>query len=634
MRVLYFVAFSFMASIEFAAADTMVVRGGEHGDFTRLTIAVRPDAKWEVEAQERSLTLLFDALGQHFDLSQAFARIGRERISAISFTEGALHLDLSCECETRAFRAGKNLIAIDVADSKEKKFDAEDSSTTPDTLVLEAGPQQHAFGGGGDAIAVQDAWLEHLLKEELQSKIANTTNRAAIGGKSDRFEGRSIAIKDPYVQLRLRNGDFLPELSDQFVETAVTPQTACPTEKDLGFLNQPLEKDPIFRLSELRTDVFSVTGRVNAPSAFDLVEYYAFLGLGEESLAFSDYFRLGGRRADLIRATAAFMADRPPLKDVWSNAQNCGPRATFWSFVAEPMGDARPIDESTANSLVQFFAELAPHLQRIAKERLAARLDAVNQIEAANRVRELAERRRVEGELLLDAYANTLSQSGADEHTIADTNRLAGVDDVIALTNTHWEIGTALSRENRELLEAFRFESRDHKDSDRAAEASFRAALLSGDFSAARAQLLVLGDGVTKDLKSEYLETLIQVESDAHFLVTANQVALDEWTDMKEQLLPVADRAALLGFNQLATNLGRVTEAKDPTMASQPTNANLSEKPLEVLAESPARRDAGSVSGGISEISLSDVRSILGASERLRGQSTKLLRAGDVGQRP
>ncbi len=112
MRVLL-VLFSFILATS-GHADTLVVRGGEHDDFTRLTVPLFAGANWSLNQRGRQFVVRVN--GARFDLRQAFNRIRRERVASLSvIPPDAMLIDLACDCQVQAEEDGALLI-LDVGD--------------------------------------------------------------------------------------------------------------------------------------------------------------------------------------------------------------------------------------------------------------------------------------------------------------------------------------------------------------------------------------------------------------------------------------------------------------------------------------------------------------------------------------
>lgn len=102
------------------AAEGGPIRGGEHDGFTRIVLEIEPTTEWSLEAGEKAATLRFPGRALAFDTAQAFDRIPRSRVRAIttgrSGNATTVALALDCDCRVTASFIGARYLALDVAD--------------------------------------------------------------------------------------------------------------------------------------------------------------------------------------------------------------------------------------------------------------------------------------------------------------------------------------------------------------------------------------------------------------------------------------------------------------------------------------------------------------------------------------
>ncbi|MEP4194583.1 MAG: hypothetical protein ABJL99_03000 [Aliishimia sp.] len=98
-----------------AAAQTAVVRSGEHEGFTRVVVAIDFDTKWEIDKEKDHVDIRFSQSDLEFDTVRAFDRITTNRVTNIDGKEGFLRITLGCTCRIEVTESGKNLIVVDVS---------------------------------------------------------------------------------------------------------------------------------------------------------------------------------------------------------------------------------------------------------------------------------------------------------------------------------------------------------------------------------------------------------------------------------------------------------------------------------------------------------------------------------------
>lgn len=100
------------------AANSAVIRGGEHGTFTRITISTSSDItgfekKRLPDGTER--VILSPGLSS-VDLSRLFDRLSAGRLKAIVQSGNALDISIKCNCIVFVSRHTRNLLVVDIAE--------------------------------------------------------------------------------------------------------------------------------------------------------------------------------------------------------------------------------------------------------------------------------------------------------------------------------------------------------------------------------------------------------------------------------------------------------------------------------------------------------------------------------------
>ena len=99
-------------------ANVGIVRGGEHGDFTRLTISTEKDVSLtneEKAGSEKYHISLTPALVE-LDGTLLFQRLNANRVKAVTLSERGVEITLNCECEQQVTLENPRLIVIDIAE--------------------------------------------------------------------------------------------------------------------------------------------------------------------------------------------------------------------------------------------------------------------------------------------------------------------------------------------------------------------------------------------------------------------------------------------------------------------------------------------------------------------------------------
>lgn len=99
-----------------ARSETIPVRSGEHGNFTRIVLDLASSREWTLERENNNARLALKGAKVDFDLSDAFRRIGVGRIRDLQVSNkvNTLSIVLNCDCSLEAFQLGSRMLVIDV----------------------------------------------------------------------------------------------------------------------------------------------------------------------------------------------------------------------------------------------------------------------------------------------------------------------------------------------------------------------------------------------------------------------------------------------------------------------------------------------------------------------------------------
>lgn len=538
-----------------AVAAPMMVRSGDHDGFTRVTISPVSRMTWEFRHDGTNFSLRLSEPDGNFDLTRVFARISKSRLNSISATDNVLRMKLSCECDVDVFRAGPELIAVDIKDTEQVSAPLKTVEPIPGTR-----PPTPVTSRDEDYFS--DMWMQDILRHRLTSSLGLAAPKKPEKRGAPPPPSAHEGLHGLHQQMRVIDASA-PHPTGQ-IKTSDTPThtAACPEDRELAFLQGEPPDDPFEDMARLRRDAFTVTGRVNATAAFELVEYYVALGMGKEAIDLADLFRLTGRRAEIAAALALVVDDQAIEADLWPESKNCTSGAFFWTLLASPSQEKRRLDTTKIDAAIGYFLELSPQLKTLLGKRLATRFDNMGHKDAGARVREMSGRSRSQIPLEFDAYPNTVGSLQDNPPLFAAPAMRAEFEDVLTRVESNWASGEPMSRATRDLLASHAFERRGHPDADIATEALIRAALLSGDMADAGALMARLGNKASEQIENDYLQGIVRAPSDADFLVSAQHLVAGKLLHGNTGIVAVARRAEALGFQTLAKRL--LTAAGSP----------------------------------------------------------------------
>lgn len=123
-----------LSAVTAEAQQRILVRSGDHKDYSRLVFPLAQDRAWELRTSGRRVTLSLSDTSIEFDTSTVFDRIARTRIIDIKSenvgNDVFVRLSLGCSCSASAKVEGTNLI-IDVAEKTAGKTPSTQASTAP-----------------------------------------------------------------------------------------------------------------------------------------------------------------------------------------------------------------------------------------------------------------------------------------------------------------------------------------------------------------------------------------------------------------------------------------------------------------------------------------------------------------------
>ncbi|WP_162891835.1 hypothetical protein [Profundibacter amoris] len=101
-----------------ATAQKIVVRSGEHGDFSRLAFSFLTPVEWKMGRVSGGYEIRLKGNGNVIDTSSIFRRIPRDRIKDISVSEdkSIITLTVDCACHADAFEFRPGLLVVDIKD--------------------------------------------------------------------------------------------------------------------------------------------------------------------------------------------------------------------------------------------------------------------------------------------------------------------------------------------------------------------------------------------------------------------------------------------------------------------------------------------------------------------------------------
>jgi len=135
-------------------AKSIIVRSGDHADFSRLTFDFNESVGWKMGRVPQGYEIRLNQTDAELDISGVYRRISHERIKDIEISQDSsrIVLALGCECHADAFEFRPGLLVIDVKEGSppngsafETTFTSDEISATQpvDSVPPEQGVVQH-----------------------------------------------------------------------------------------------------------------------------------------------------------------------------------------------------------------------------------------------------------------------------------------------------------------------------------------------------------------------------------------------------------------------------------------------------------------------------------------------------------
>ncbi len=407
-----------------ALAQTGRVTSGEHDGFTRVVIDFGTPVDWQFGRNESGYELRQPDARMAYDLTSAFALIGKSRLAAIEAPAGTgrIRIGLACACHAIPFEFRPGIVVIDLKNGPPPKNSIfEEYLEQPADPAASTSPPPPATSPaeltGNEAPASFD-WAEDALQKiraagsppnaaaspagvrpetallppdpNLQPLRETLMHQLAQGATQGVVEMADIppdtglpATGFPAAQIRIgeaRNkASDRPDSRDQ---TIGATGMACTQRELLEIASWGSAESPATdQIAELRRSLSGEFDRANPETVEKAVKLYLYLGFGAEARQLADAFDLTSEGGAVWRALGSLLDDQPDQAHVFAGQAACEGPAALWSFLADDTlvkGD--PVNEGAIRLA---FAALPLHLRELLGLKLSERFLAIGNENAA-----------------------------------------------------------------------------------------------------------------------------------------------------------------------------------------------------------------------------------------------------------
>ncbi|SHJ05582.1 hypothetical protein [Wenxinia saemankumensis] len=620
------------------SAQTIPVRSGDHPTFARLVLSIPQGAAWRLGPVEGGYGLRISGPGvaePDFALGGVFDRIGRDRIARIDPVPGGIDLALACDCHADAFLWRDDRLVLDVVDGPPP---AESGFETPLAPAPEAAPDPAAPAPAAAPAPRRNPILPLLpaaaLPPGLDPRIVDPP-RGVPAAVAPPPTDRAAPADPGETELRLREsigqavdagyltfadappGEAAPDpppppapaepllpdrpgLAAHTATEALSPGLAaaaaafCPPAEALD-MTAWTDPDTAFfdGLGPVRAASVTEEGDPSAQGMLDLARYYLAWGFGREAVAALDLAPHPPRHADLLRAMAEVMDDRPRGAVFPAAAGGCPGPAQLWSaLIRGDVSDLLPPDRAAA---VAAWSDLPSAPQAMLGPRLAHLLLAAGATTEADAVLS-----RVAEEDLRDPAAESTARAELQMRTEGPAGAVRTLQDattepgaltpaaLVQLIELSLRGGIPVTEDTISLAEALAQEYRGTPEGAALDVSAIRARSAGGDHAGALHRLSAMDPDLPgrEDLTHEILLALTERGDDATFLDIAFRDLPGAADDPARAA--ISERLVLLGFEDRARQIG----AADGTAADAPAPPGGGAVRAGAVEPSPPGRDA------------------------------------------
>ena len=595
---------SLLFTVVFAAAvaaETVVVRSGEHTGFTRLVMRLPSKVDWGITESSQAFDLNYDLPDVHFDVSQVFNRIPRLRLVGLaqSGPGAALVFTLGCNCIVRSFTEPNGFLVIDIRDSEEEKLQSRRRIEMPvnqekyrfssvskpvseglsfpvvpvrpskGMVPIARGIQRTAdrmHSGRGAINASEERLIAQINRAASQGllEVSNKTEKAHVG---DAFNSVQPA-KEPDELARAVELHSSVSLSattvfdrdSSIISHLTNPERSGPFcfESSQVALQDWVENEPFSEeIGKWRTRAFGEFDKVNSTAALNLARAYLHFGFGAEARAALLLSADLGEHSQVLEAIAdvleygAVSGENP-----FEGQHVCDGDVALWSVLA-----AKVLPENVNKGAVHMaFSRLPLHLRGYLGPKISQKFSSANDSKMAASILRTMDRVRVDSGTGVELARAAVAQLQGDVKTVerelsktVEQGAENSAKALVQLVQTVYAEGNALAPELPGLAAAYAVEYRNAEAGAEIRRAHTLALALNGQFGEAFEALLNLEvrDGVLawQAAMVPLMDLLSERADDVTFLRFSLPAAVEVPTSFPAEISEnIARRLLYLGF--------------------------------------------------------------------------------------
>lgn len=398
-----------------AAAETARVYSGEHGAFTRLVVELPSTSEWLLGRTSDGYAFAASGADQPvYDLADVWQRISRERAAAITQDPdtGALRVGLGCDCHIVPFEYRPGVVVLDIKPGEAPKASAFETEfegrsigqAEPEQLPMAEPTQDYSWLDKRGTMASQDQKLPPLplplstggisldpLRNELLEQLA----RGAADGIVDlglpinaSRKARESSEELPWSGIRIGEQPGIAARVPSPFEEDFKPASTCTKESLLDIAAWGEAGSPSEMLARARSDLYGEFDIADPDAVLQSVRLHLHLGFGAEAIQMAGLVT-DAANADLLsvyKSMGHIIDGEPDPATPFAGMLDCDGPAALWAALAR---DRLPLGPGVNRAaILRAFQSLPPHLRSHLGAGLADRFLVIDDLDAANMVRD------------------------------------------------------------------------------------------------------------------------------------------------------------------------------------------------------------------------------------------------------
>ncbi len=616
MRLALFLLFACLPAGGFA--QSVVVRSGEHGDFSRLAFSFSTPVEWKMGRVSGGYEIRLQGNDEAIDVSGVYRRISRGRIKDISVSQdnSRIALSVDCVCHADAFEFRPGLLVVDIKDGLpednspfETAFSTDETGavasgeTTQDDVIMTEDmvetdnkvdpksvplpPPDHPVSIGGGLGLKSDLNPEKSARiTAMQSEMLRQIGRAAAQGLLE--ANLPIPIHNPQTAPPPETPEVVTETPaaqahiNIHIENSVDREIArlLPKGTVAGTGDACIGDDVVNvlewggkgalwdQISEQRRKLSGEFDRTNPEAAKALAKAYIYAGFGVEALRVIDGFGVDPEMAGILKAMARIVDGMAPQQNgVLHGQSGCDSDIALWAVLSLPaLSKGMEINRP---KVISGFSALPLHLRRHLGPQLAAKFLIIEDIETASAIRNAiarapgdagAEFRLMEARFEQERGHHDAAEQALEE--IATDNSAVALEALIGLLETKAERKSDVSKDMLITAESYLFEQKTNEAGARLLRSIALIRAQSGDLGLALENLRAIKTNSFFDDNAErqIWEGVLEVADDATdeaFLkfIFAARKEIEKQSVSRTVHQKIAEKLLDLGFSRMAQDM-------------------------------------------------------------------------------